>query len=40
MKHKWNFVPKKLRPKDHKVDYYVPNFGDDPEITETNDSEV
>jgi hypothetical protein len=40
LKHKWTFVPKKLRPKDHKVDYFVPNFGADPEISETNESET
>jgi len=40
LKHKWNFVPKKLRPKDPKRDYFVPSFGEDPEITDTNDSEV
>lgn len=40
MKHKWNFVPKKLRPKPHPVDYFVPNFGEDPEISDTKDSEV
>lgn len=37
--HKWVFVPKKDRPKPHPVDYFVPNFGEDPEITDTNDSE-
>jgi hypothetical protein len=40
LKHKWNFVPKKQRPKPHEVDYFVPNFGADPEITETQESEV
>lgn len=33
-------MPKKLRAKPHPVDYFVPNFGSDPEITDTKESEV
>jgi hypothetical protein len=39
LKHKWNFVPKKQRPKPHEVDYFVPNFGEDPDMAETRESE-
>jgi len=39
LNHKWKYIPKKERPEEHKKDYFVPNFGTDPEISETNDSE-
>jgi len=39
LKTKWNFVAKKDRPKEHEKDYFVPNFGEDSEITSIKDSE-
>ena len=35
LNHKWNVVPKKLRPAPHPVDYFVPNFGLDHDVVTT-----
>lgn len=40
MKHKWNYIAKKDRPKPNPVDYFVPNFGEDPEMADEKESEV
>jgi hypothetical protein len=39
LKTTWTVIPKKLRPKPHDVDYFVPNFGEDRDIKEVNESE-
>ena len=35
----WKFIPKKERAAPHPVDYFVPSFGPDPEMTEAVENE-
>lgn len=37
-RHKWNYDPNAKKPKPHPVDYFVPNFGLDRDIVDTQAS--